>query len=874
MTGLVGQTLGRYRIVSLLGAGGMGSVYRARDPELGRDVAIKVLLDPATEDPQRLERFNREIRTVARLSHPHIVEIFDFGQVDGVPYAVMELLHGHTLREKLRGRPQPLDRALDIGMAVAGGLGAAHKQGVIHRDIKPENIFVTSRGKVKILDFGLARDVITADPEDQTASIPAELTSPGTVVGTTGYMSPEQVRGQTLDGRSDIFSLGCVLYEMLGGVNPFRRETRVDTQSAILDHDPPPLTELRPALPPALDLIVGRCLRKNPDERFESARDLAFAMQALSESRSPASPAVRETVPVPRRVLHWAAVILVLAAVAVAGLVGARRLLPPELPAVRHVAVVPFDAGGSGADLHEFAVGLAELMASDLSRLENRVREPLWVVSPRDARFMGAATPEAMRRTFNANVVLSGRLHRRGSSISLALTALDPGSGRRFRSTTVDYDLGNVSPFQTEPVIRASEILDLEVPPNVLEWMEQEATSVARAFQPYVRAVGLLAGAAGNADADAAIALLEEAISNDPLFCPARVALGRACGMKYQETQLREWLDRGVAELTRARKLRPCASTLTSLAELQAMAGDSHGAAAALEQAVELAPDSGAAHFALGRVYEDIGRLADAERVYQRSANLRVGYWPGPNRLAGLYYAQGRFDAAANAWRQVTEYAPLCTQGYNNLGAVYFRLGRLHEARSTFERSIEVDPQHNFTAYSNLGTIFDREARFADAATMYREALAIEDGSYDLWGNLGYALTFGAEPERARGPFLQAVELAEQERRSTPNDPGLLSRLAGFYVMTGHRQAAMEVLEQTIALDPRAPGVLADIGETLEDLGERDRALEWIGRALEGGILPSHFAKRPMLRELIADARYQALLDRASASPSPPEGMP
>jgi tetratricopeptide (TPR) repeat protein len=212
--------------------------------------------------------------------------------------------------------------------------------------------------------------------------------------------------------------------------------------------------------------------------------------------------------------------------------------------------------------------------------------------------------------------------------------------------------------------------------------------------------------------------------------------------------------------------------------------------------------------------------------------------------------------------------APRCTQGYNNLGAVYFQLGRLDEARAMFDRSIEVDPEHNYVAYSNLGTINDQEARFADAALMYEKALAIEDGDSKVWGNFAYALTFGSQPEKAGEPFRRAIELAERERSSSPADPELLSRLADYYVMVGDHGTGLELLEETIRLEPEAPNVLANIGETFEDLGERDRALEWIGRALGGGILPEYFARRPMLRELIADPRYRQLVERAEDPPA------
>ncbi len=866
MERLVGRRLGRYEVVAFLGAGGMGSVYRGRDLELDREVAIKVVAESFRDDPERLHRFDREIRAVARLSHPNVVEIHDFGTCDGISFAVMELLKGQTLRERLRGRPIPLPVALEIGAAIANGLGAAHHEGILHRDVKPENVFIARDGAIKLLDFGLARQVGRHDPDAETASVASDLTSSGKVVGTTAYMSPEQLRGQSLDQRSDVFSLGCVLYEMLTGEHPFRRGTTADTVSAILGAEPPPLAECRPDLPPALDLVITRCLAKHPDERFESARDVAFALTAFSESDVDHRVAAEKSVTLPRRALQWTAAAILVVAAAAGGLLWTARNRPLPFPADKRVAVIPFTADDDDARLEQMAAGLTELVGEDLALVDQQTPHPLWVVPPSDARFLGAKTADAMHRTFNANVVLSGRLARAASRLRLTLTAEDPRSGRRMREVTIEGDLGNVSLFQTEPLVRAAEMLDLEAVGALRDRLTREATSVARAFDSYVRAVGILANPDGEASADAAIELLQQAVDSDPAFPPAHEALGRAFAMKYRASREPEWLEKGQEQLRLALDARPSASTYVAISQLHSIEADYSQAARALQRGLELAPESGLIHFLLGRAYQSMGRLDEAERAFQRSSNLRPGYWPGPNRLGGLCFSQGRFDAAANAWRQVKEQAPLFKQGYNNLGSASLQSGRVAQARALFERSIEVDPDGNYIAFSNLGTIYDQEARFADAARMFEKALTINDGSYQVWGNLAYALTFGSEPEQAWARFERAIELAEAQRTSQPTDARLLSRLADYYVMVDRREEAHAMLEETIRLDPRDPTVHANIGETFEDLGDRDRALEWIGRALEGGILPQYFEKRPMLRELSADPRYRQLLERRAAA--------
>jgi eukaryotic-like serine/threonine-protein kinase len=295
MTLATGSRLGPYEISAAIGAGGMGEVYRARDTQLGRDVAIKVLPSFLSADPDRLRRFEQEARAAAALNHPNILVVFQLGTHDGVRYLVSELLEGSTLREPLQRGALPIRKAIDYGVQIARGLAAAHEKGIVHRDLKPENVFVTKDGRLKILDFGLARLLPQRGEVEVNAPTMSELTDPGTVMGTVGYMSPEQVRGKPADHRADIFAFGAMLYEMLTGKRSFQKPTSAETMTAILNEEPPGLSSLVPLAPPAMQRVVHRCLEKSPEQRFQSASDLAFALEALSDSSStaaatPASP--------------------------------------------------------------------------------------------------------------------------------------------------------------------------------------------------------------------------------------------------------------------------------------------------------------------------------------------------------------------------------------------------------------------------------------------------------------------------------------------------------------------------------------------------------------------------------------------------------
>ncbi len=278
-----GTKLGPYEIHSAIGAGGMGEVYRAHDTRLNRDVAIKILPATFSSDPDRLQRFAQESRAAAALNHPNILSIFDIGEAQGAPYVVSELLEGETLRDRLRDGPLPSRKAIDYARQIASGLAAAHDKGIVHRDLKPENLFITADGRAKILDFGLAK--LTRPEADASGEAPTQqiATDAGTVMGTVGYMAPEQVRGKSADARSDIFAFGAILYEMLSGKRAFHGESPVETMSAILKEDPPDLAETNRNVSPVLERIVRHCLEKNPAERFQSARDVAFNLEALTD---------------------------------------------------------------------------------------------------------------------------------------------------------------------------------------------------------------------------------------------------------------------------------------------------------------------------------------------------------------------------------------------------------------------------------------------------------------------------------------------------------------------------------------------------------------------------------------------------------------
>jgi serine/threonine protein kinase len=440
-----GARLGPYEIVGLLGAGGMGEVYRARDTRLGRDVAIKVLPPELTSDPERLRRFEQEARAAAALNHPNILALYDVGTHDGAPYLVTELLEGESLRESLDAGALPVRKAAEIAVQIAQGLAAAHEKGIIHRDLKPANVFLTKDGHVKILDFGLAKLVPVRGPaESATATTAVDATAAGMVVGTIGYMSPEQLRGLPVDHRSDIFSLGCVIYEMISGRSPFRRETAADTMSAILKSEPPALEGSEPGAVPALEHVVRRCLEKEAHRRFSAASDLAFAL-------------------------------------AEAAVGSHRRADSPE----KSIVVLPFENISPDPEQDYFCDGMTEELISDLSKIHS-----LRVISRTSSMMLKGTKKDipAIARDVHVRYVLEGSVRKAGNNFRITAQLIDAASDTHLWAEKYGGALDDVFDIQEKVSHSIVDALKLTLTPQETERLAERPIPSPLAYEFYLKA--------------------------------------------------------------------------------------------------------------------------------------------------------------------------------------------------------------------------------------------------------------------------------------------------------------------------------------------------------------------------------------------------
>jgi TolB-like protein len=517
-----GTRLGAYEILAPIGAGGMGEVYHARDTRLGRDVAIKVVGDRLMTDPDALARFEREVRAIAALSHPNIVALHDVGRDNDAAFAVMELLEGEPLDRRLATADLPWRTALDIAAAVADGLSSAHARGIVHRDLKPGNIFIMRDGMVKIVDFGLATDAAVRC----TSGGVALETAPGVIFGTVGYMSPEQVRGEAVDQRSDLFSLGCVLYEMLARECPFRGDTAPEVFAAILRDQPRDLALRGRGIPARVEALVRRCVEKHPDHRFQSARDLAFALRDVLGDSAHSRGANRILALRPGR--RRAALIALGVPIVLTTLFWFGRGAPPVFvrrPPIRALAVLPLESVAGTRQQDDFAETMTEQLTARLAALGSwRVTSPSAAVRYRGTR---KSTPQ-IAAELGADAVVTGSVARDGSSVSIAAQLVDARTGQRIWSAAYQHELDNVLVVQNDVVRAIARETDLRLAPDVSKRLSSTPRKVAPgAYDGYVRGRHAWDKRSESHLHDA-IRFFQDSIDADPTYAPAFAGLADA----------------------------------------------------------------------------------------------------------------------------------------------------------------------------------------------------------------------------------------------------------------------------------------------------------------------------------------------------------
>lgn len=864
---MIGPTVSHYQILKKIGSGGMGEIYLAEDSKLHRQVALKFLPPELTKDPEAKKRFEREAQAAAALNHPNIVTIHEIGEHEGQVFIAMEHVEGQTLKEMISvgarravplpitHHPLPIIQVIDIASQIAAGLSAAHARGIVHRDIKPQNILIDQNHRVKILDFGLAK-LKGASP----------LTKEAFTIGTVHYMSPEQAMGKEVDQRSDIWSFGVVLYEMLTGTLPFKGDYDQAVIYAIINEDMAPLPSGEERVPAGIEKIIRCCLANKPQDRYSSAEALAGDLRDLDGAREATKPEKNTGKRFSRR-----AFLTVLSLLLLSGILGFFALNPRAnnalrrvlgltwIPRVKHLAVLPLLVIGGDSSSQAFSDGLVETLTSKLTQIEQTERS-MWIVPASELRSSGINSPGRARKALGVNLVITGSLQQSSNTVRLILNLIDATAMRQLRSAIITETSNIGADFQDRAAVEVARMLDLELKPATLSRLAAGGTSRPEANEFYLQGRGYLQRYEQKENLDAAIGLFQKAVQEDADFALAFAGLGEAYWRKYELTRDPELVQEAQSNCQQALKLNSnLVPVQITLGIIERGKGNYQEAIKSFKNALALDPVNSEALLGLATVFGDAGKTAEAEATYRRAIDLKPNYWAAVNSMGFFYAINGRWQKAEAMFRRVIALTPDNIRGYNNLGFVYLFQEKTNLAQQMFEKSLAI--RANADAYSNLGTIYFFAKHYREAASMYEKGIALGMNDCLIWGNLGDAYHNLPEfKEKARTAFKTAIKLANEQLRINSRDARMRSSLARYYIMTGQVALALAETAKARELAENNVTILLNAALVYELADKRSQALSALAKYFALSGTQQLIDQDPLFSNLRRDPRYKSLL--------------
>ncbi|HEX8410419.1 MAG TPA: tetratricopeptide repeat protein [Thermoanaerobaculia bacterium] len=851
--GSIRETLGHYEILRPIGSGGMGEVFVARDAKLGRKVAIKMLPLRLAAEKDTLTRFTREARSASALNHPNIVTIHEVGADEGSPFIVMEYIDGRDLRSLIAEGPLPVRQVLDIGVQIADGLAAAHERGIIHRDLKPENIMVTRDAYVKILDFGLAKIVGPTPEGEHTLQLDMPGTTPGMILGTVGYMSPEQATGKRIDFRSDLFAFGAMLHELVTATPAFDGETAIDTLSAILHYEPEPVTRSNVLAPTQLADIISRLLAKSPDDRYSSTRDLARELRLLRDRVAAEESGFHKPYPQPKDRPIGAFIAAGLALlVFVVGMVlftKERGAAPGDSAVARpvakkYLAVMRFQDLSGDPNGQLVVDGFAETLTARLAHFPS-----VQVMRPA-ATDPNTADPKKAARDLGANLVLTGSMMRAGDRIRVTYSVLDSRSGREWRDL-IEGNVSNLFGIQDEVAASVARNLDLGNTRTTRPVLDPAVSQ-----QRYLEALGHLRRYDSEQSLNSAIAILED-LGESP---SVQAALARAYLHKYEITNEPRLAASANNAAERALASDPQSIDVTvTLGELRRRTGRYKEAIEAFVRVLSQQPNNVEAVLGLAEAHQAAGDYKNAETAYKRAIALQPNYWSGYNKLGFFYYSQSRIQDAVPQFQKVVNLVPDNERGYVNLGVMYQLLQRHEEALRVYQQSLQRTPSAQ--GHSNLGTCYYALGRYADAAAAFQKAVELTPHDALYWRNLGDAYRFvpGKDAEM-RSAYERAVALCDEAIRVNPNDSRAHRTRASALAKLGKHREARAAILRALELEPQLAKNAYEAAVIAHIAGDEDETVARLEQALRFGSSAQDLLRDPEFAQLKKSGRLDAIV--------------
>ncbi len=860
---MIGTLVGHYRIISPLGGGSMGEVFKAENTHLSNQfVAIKFLGSKVIDKPSSRERFQRETRAIASLNHPNICAVQDAGELQGRPYIVMEYLDGKSLRELLTSAPLDPELVLSLGIQLCDGLQAAHSNGIIHRDIKPSNIVLTATGHAKLLDFGLAK-LVDNGLVFNLSSLTTEhetLTGEGALVGTVPYMSPEQALGKPLNQRSDLFSMGVVLYELAGGVHPFRGDTQAAICDEIIHRNPPSIIRMNPLLPHQFDGFFQRALEKDPECRFQTAADMRATLvqiqrklqHEISGDRPGPKPKPK---PWPKALLRIGVPLLLVLAILFTwnptfmGRVG-RMFGISNLPEKRWVAVLPFDVHCEKGNQQFFVEGLRLDLEGELLSLSKQ-SQTFRVIPLRASDEI--ESPREAGRELGVNLVLMGSLTCQGQNGIIHLTLISTEDDGLVEAERIDGSLENRNDLAARTRRSVQGMLQLRI---------QVAGTGTLAAAPdleglFLEGKGFLSRYEEPESLKKAVERFEKVIEEAPDFAPAYAGLAEAYRHLYTHEHSREWIDRGVAAADLAvvfDEKNP--GSFTAKGWMLVEFGQWKDALDVFDKALELAPEDSNALRGRARALKDGNRPDEALREYQKVIELHPDGWAGYRELAQHYWDLGDYEQALSNFQKVRTFLPNSFRAVGNVVAAYTRLEEWDLAEAVVKELIE--EEDNFFARDLLGTCYWRQKRFEEAAEEYEKALELDDSDWALWGNLGGMYKHLNRPEEAERCFEEAMQRVTGALEINPEDAEFRLDYADYLYELGEEDESLRQLELVEVLPEldTDPSLMYLMGQVYEKCGRRQDAIDWVIKALEDGWPRETVESSPTMKDFVQDPEW------------------